>query len=260
VTAFDHDALHNVTLDAYRAARAAGGAGVAVEHAGWLLVDSETGIDELNHATPLTTNAALDVADAERWFASRDAGFRVVLRAPGDDALVAAARSRGFTIERSQPLMARSLPIGPWPLPERVAALTVADDASVARYLSVRDDRPGNHPSDQVEGPFTLRLVEAGRFRYFFAEDRGVPVATAMGFSCLPFVSVSNVFVREAARRRGLGSAMTALAIASASASASASGAAVACLEASPMGEPVYQHMGFEEQFRYLRLRLPGGT
>lgn len=252
MTGIDRDALHRLTLEAMAAARTAPGGGVAAELDGWLLVDSQTGIAALNQALPTTPRRFSDVEQARRWFTERGTGFRVTARLAGDYEFVQEAQAAGWVVERSQPLMARLLPLDGWPLPGGVRVAAVTDAQTVASYLAVREDHAKDHPPDEVEGPFILALAAAGRFRYFFAEEDGVPIASAMSFSSPPYVSVSNVFVRPACRNRGIGAAMTAFAI------NSVPGAAVACLEASRMGEPVYRRMGFEEYFRYVRLAPPG--
>jgi hypothetical protein len=62
---------------------------------------------------------------------------------------------------------------------------------------------------------------------------------------------VSNVFVREAERRNGLGAAMTT------AASRAFPRAEMCALEASSMGEHLYRRMGFETLHRRVRLRPP---
>jgi hypothetical protein len=234
----------------YRAVAAAGD-GEAIEADGWLLYDSGTGIDVLNEATVADRSLRPDLEAPLRWFASRGTGYRLFLCDPDDSAVIALATTAGYTVERSQPVMARNLPLAGWEIPAGLRVEHVQHGRTAWRYLAVRQQRPAHHPALPVEARFIERLVATGSFAYLVALRGETPIATASAFCDGRVTIVSNVFVREAERRNGLGAAMTA------AASRAFPRAEMCALEASSMGEYLYRRMGFETLHRRVRLRPP---
>jgi len=97
----------------------------------------------------------------------------------------------------------------------------VADDmASILGRMGDRPDGPG---------------------RYFVARLEGRPVAAAMGVVDGDAVGIYNVATIPAARGRGIGRAVTLAALLD----GRARGATMGVLEASEMGRPVYERLGF---------------
>ncbi len=244
------DVLHNLAIQASQAAIDASGEGECVRRAGWFLLDTITNIAALNHARVIPGSASPRIEDAAHWFASRQAGFRLILRSPADDDVIAAARAAGYEVALDRPLMARPAPLGEWPTPAGVTIEPVVDARTAKLHLAARDKSP-DRPPDSTEQVFILRLSAGRRFRYVTAFREGVPVGTAMAFVEGEFASISNLFVREEERNRGLGAALTA------AAAATVAGARSFVLEASALGEPVYRRMGFETRSRILHLALP---
>ena len=245
------DLFHGALLDVNRTVRSSGIPGELAEFDGWMVADSGTRIDGLNQALVLEVPRAVrSLESVEQWFRARGTGFQLVLRIPGDEVVFELAKARGYAQTRSQPLMAALMPLSSYPLAAGVTAAIVRDAEDIRNYLSVRESGPGRPPHDE-EAKVIAALVATGKLHYFVAMDDGVPIATASSAVSGAVVSISNVWVAETARKRGLGTAMTAIA------AASHREAEWAILEASAMGDPVYRRMGFEERFRYVRLAPP---
>ncbi len=199
------------------------------------------------------TEAARGLDLVEDWFEGRSDGFRIILRDPTDSAVLAAATARGYAVARSQPVMVAEMPLAEFALPGGVRMTTVKTPQDIRDYLSVRGMQ-ANRPPDETEGEFIAAVIATGRFAYFVAHDAERPIATASSAFARRVVHVSNVWVAEDVRRRGLGAAMTAVA------AAAFPDAEWAALEASAMGEPVYRRMGFEERYRYVQLTPPAAS
>lgn len=250
----DDERFHASLLVLNRLIRGGGFPGETATLSGWLLADSGTGIAALNLAfVELPAEAARALQRVEDWFVGRSKGFRVILRDPTDDAVLASATARGYAVARSQPVMVARLPLAAFALPGGVRITTVKTPQDIRDYLSVRGIQ-ANRPPEETEGEFIAAVIATGRFAYFVAYDRDRAVATASSAFADGIVHVSNVWVAEDARRRGCGATMTALA------AAAFPGAEWASLEASAMGEPVYRRMGFEERYRYVQLTPPAAS
>jgi GNAT superfamily N-acetyltransferase len=76
----------------------------------------------------------------------------------------------------------------------------------------------------------------------------GRPVARSMALCHDQLVAVHNVYVATDQRKRGFGSALTAAAIEA----GVRGGATAACLEATILGVPVYEAMGFRKVDDYV--------
>jgi GNAT superfamily N-acetyltransferase len=80
------------------------------------------------------------------------------------------------------------------------------------------------------------------RCSWFLAYLDGDPAASGQLFRTGDVAGVYSIGVRERFRRRGLGATITAAALAA----GRDTGCSIGVLQASPMGEPVYDRMGFE--------------
>ncbi|MEX1252884.1 MAG: GNAT family N-acetyltransferase [Dehalococcoidia bacterium] len=103
-----------------------------------------------------------------------------------------------------------------------------------------------------LSGVFTPRLIEAPEWRGYVGYRDGRPVATSQLVFTEGVAGVYYVATVEEARRRGFGEAMTRHALNE----GAAAGCAIANLQASEMGEPIYRRMGFE-QVGYYRTYVP---
>jgi hypothetical protein len=84
----------------------------------------------------------------------------------------------------------------------------------------------------------------------------GDPVVSGLGWRTGRTVGVYSIATIESARRRGYGAAMTARAVAD----GVVAGCDVAALQASEMGRPIYERLGFRTVVRYAAYRSPEVT
>lgn len=176
--------------------------------------------------------AAAGVTRFAAWVHERDEGTRAeVLR-------------RGYAPDGSTRAMGMRLDRIRLPRPE--IELGPAGWAACLRILGV--------PEGFLAG------ADRSAFRVLVARLAGVDVATAMAFDHDRDTGIFNVTTLEHARRRGLGTALTALHLHD----ALARGSRTASLQSSEMAERVYAAVGFRDLGRILEyvppVRPPGGV
>jgi ribosomal protein S18 acetylase RimI-like enzyme len=155
-----------------------------------------------------------------------------------DHALQADVKARGYTFDSSTRAMAMALDDITLPRPE-IEWLPLA----WSDYLHMFALPPGLLGGDGHE---TLRLIAA--------RVDGASVAAAMAFDHDGDCGIYNVGTLEAFRRRGLGTALTALHLHD----AAARGCRTASVQSTPMAEGVYRAVGFRDLGRYLEY-VPNG-
>lgn len=183
---------------------------------------------------------------AEEFFFARDRGF-VVHCWPGDPDLEEAALAAGMVgmMER-YPEMVRRERLEELPVDVR----PVEDLADAARYWEICDAAYPSlgFPEGLFEATYSPeQLLQSQRVRAWLAYDGGRPVACASLWMAGGVGMVGWVAARPEARGRGFAAACTA----TVTNRALEMGADVVSLQASPMGEPVYRRLGFEELFSY---------
>jgi GNAT superfamily N-acetyltransferase len=241
------DAMHANYIEALGRITALGEGGRAERAGGWLLLDAGgRGFDYFNLAVALP-GASARVEDARDWFATRGIPFRFILRDTTDEDLVAEALDLGFRIEDSEPamLLATLDSGGREPAGFSVRAVISPEDALA--YATVE---PASSGDLKVRELIALRGFALAGCSMLVGSLGGVDVARAMAVTSGAMTGVYNVFVRDEHRRSGLGSAITLAAIEA----GRRKGATAACLSATPLGQSVYQRMGFVTRFRYLSL------
>jgi GNAT superfamily N-acetyltransferase len=187
---------------------------------------------------------------ARDFFADRGNGFLIYVH-PDDEELDEAARAAGLpeALGRYPEMVCRApLP----PLPGDVRRVSSADDA--ATYWRICDDA---YPSLGVPpGTFTTAYSPDNLLRpeveACVAFHDGRAVACASIWMAEGLGMVGWVASLPAARGRGLAAAATVWA----TNRAFELGGDVAALQASPMGEPVYERLGYEHAYAY---RIMGG-
>jgi predicted acetyltransferase len=93
-----------------------------------------------------------------------------------------------------------------------------------------------------------IRLLDRPEGAAYVGYLDGLPVTSGLGWRTHRTIGVYNIATISAARRRGFGQAMTARVLAN----GKAAGCDVAALQASSMGRPIYQRMGFRTAVQYI--------
>lgn len=235
------------------------GAVVEVE-SGWMLGAG-------SHPHPVISNAAFRtddgvdagelIARARAFFGERGRGFSVWVRGeePEDRDLATAADAAGLQHAWAMPEMVLASPVEAPPLPVRaeLRRLSTGDevgdywDIAASSYVSL-----GFPP--EVFGFYQDREgLLADNVAAFIAYLEGRPVSIAMTIVSHGVAGIYWVGSLEEARGEGLGRAVTA----AATNAGFELGADLASLQASPMGKPIYEAMGYEAIFDYRLLMSP---
>jgi len=200
--------------------------------------------------TGLSAVEALDWADA--WFAERNRGFTVHTSTDGgvDADLVAESAARDLLEVTGSPVMVCRAPVDEPTVPDGVELRWVPDGQGIDDAVAVNDaayqslGMPAGVICDMVRHP---RRANDAPLHTVIAYDGDTPLATAQLLLSHGIGGVYYVGTVEAARGRGLAEAATR----AVTNRGFALGAAVVTLQATAMGEPVYQRIGYEELYRY---------
>lgn len=216
---------------------------------------------------PVISNAAFrsdDGVDAEEFvsrakdfFDARGRGFSIWIRGDQreDQDLAAASAAVGAQLVYEMPEMILDSPVEEPDLPTGVELRQLseagqADDywkVAAASYTSI-----GFPP--EVFGSYTDNAgLLAENVVAFIAYLDGAPVSIAMTIVSHSIAGIYWVGSLEQARGKGLGRAVTA----AATNAGFELGAKVASLQASPMGKPIYEAMGYETVFDYRLFMSP---
>lgn len=221
---------------------------------GWLLAAGSA-------SHPVISNAAFRIDDeldpaesierARAFFAVRDRGFAIWARAgtPQDRDLIEAAQAAGLEQVWEMPEMVLDERVKEAPLPDRVELQRVGSAADAADYWRVAASAyAGNGFPPEVFAYYKSHAgLVAGNAVAYIARLDGRPVAIAMTLVSHGVAGIYWVGTLEEARGRGLGHAVTAAAVNA----GFDLGAETASLQASSLGKPVYERMGFETIFNY---------
>ena len=234
-------------------------------------------VEELDGATVVTTGLPLllfnqvlvvDGAAADRTAAAIRDGvglfraigkrFVVTLRGGIDDAYLPVAGELGL----------EPLPESPWMPGMAMHPLAAADDLTLPAGHEIRAvvDTAGlaDH-ADALAAGFGMPHAWATAFAtepmlrrpevtFYVGYQNGVAVTSGLGVRVGRTIGVYNIATVEAARRRGLGAAMTMRVVAD----GAAAGCDVAILQASDMGQSVYERLGFRTVCEYIGYVEPG--
>ena len=158
-------------------------------------------------------------------------------------------QNAGFRDGGDEPAMAAALPALIEPPPRRELAITrVTDAPDLGAFRHVLAEGFGEGPTEAdwvVAVNATMGLSHDGPWHHFIGRVDDDPVATATLLLTGEAGGIYFVCTRPDARRRGYGAAITH----SAMTYAADRGAAVAVLGSSPMGQSVYQRLGFRTVF-----------
>lgn len=226
--------------------------GVVEEGDGLLLHASGCDFSFVLNATYRTDPgvAPVDVlARADEFFGRFDRGYTLVT-GPWDQDLAAHAEAEGLWAFGNTPEMVCRQRLADIDPPAGVELRRATTEAEVADALAVNGPAYASlGMPEEVIGQAIDRLdrVLEPHLATVVAYDGGQPVATAQAMLSHGVAGVFWVGTTEAARGRGLGEAVCRWV----TNWAFDEGAAAQSLEASPMGEPVYARMGYEELHRY---------
>jgi hypothetical protein len=190
------------------------------------------------------------VARARDFFAARARGFSLWVRdTGGDDDIRAAAEAAGISALASSPQMLCRERLPEVPLPDGIEIRMVEDDAGAQAFADIVSvayvslGAPEEANRSHFSGSPTLC---APHLHSAVAYLDGAPVSCAMVLLSHGIAGVYWVASVEAARGRGLAEAVTR----HVTNLGFDLGASNVQLQASPMGEPIYRRMGYEDVYR----------
>lgn len=227
------------------------GASASAETVGpWLCIDAGLGESAFNIALlvgRVSGSASSALHAAERWFSDRGVNSRFDLRSWGDAELIAAAALAGYYHWWTEPaLLLEPIPER-FPYPARFESRLLASASDVAAYSRLDAEEHSDHA---LQASMAETAIAMPGCQLLIGLCDGLPVARSMAVTTGEVVGVHNVYVPPSQRGRGYGAAVTAAAILA----GREAGAAAACLEASELGLPVYQKMGFQKLGEYVIL------
>jgi ribosomal protein S18 acetylase RimI-like enzyme len=202
------------------------------------------GIARMDPAVP----AEQVIEAADEWFGALGRGYTLQVEDPtGRDAdLVAAAEQRGLLELSRAPAMVRTAPFAPHVVPDGVRLGWVGADATVEDFIGVADESYqslGMPAGVIVEMCASPERMVAAHLRSVVAYVGERPVAVAQTLLGRGTAGVYYVGVLPDARGRGLAELVTH----AVTQAAFELGMPLVVLQATPMGEPVYLKMGFEQ-------------
>jgi GNAT superfamily N-acetyltransferase len=168
-------------------------------------------------------------------------------------------RARGFVLAYTGLGMAadlRGLPASSAP-PAGVTIERVADAEALAHWVSIALNAFGLPPA--LEAPLLAMETGLGRspedvYQRFLGTFEGHPVACSSVYMGAGVAGLHAIWTIAAARRKGIGTAMTLAPLLH----ARERGYRVGVLSASSLGEPVYRRLGFGDYCRLSAYVLPG--
>jgi len=197
------------------------------------------------------------VARAKEFFAARGRGFSVWVRGgrAEDRDLAAAAEAAGLQLVYEMPEM--TLPENPEPpeLPPgaELCRLTTVEQAPDFWRVATTSYSDIGFPPEVFTGYTNHASLLAENVVAFLALLDGEPVGIAMTMVSHGVAGIYWVGSLEQARGKGIGRAVT-TAVTNAGFNL---GADIASLQASPMGKPIYEAMGYETAFEYQMFMSP---
>jgi GNAT superfamily N-acetyltransferase len=187
----------------------------------------------------------------------RGARFVVTLRGGLDDALLPLVRRLGLEPLSETPWMPGMAkhpltPRVPLALPPGHEIRRVDGAAGLADHAEVAAAGFGM-PRAWVDAVMTDSLAREPGVAVYVGYQDGSPVTSGMGVQTGTTIGVYNIATVEAARGRGYGSAMTMRVVDD----GAAAGCDTAILQASEMGQPIYERLGFRTVVDYFGYAEP---
>jgi GNAT superfamily N-acetyltransferase len=229
--------------------------GAAIEaEPGWLFGAGSAAHPVISNAA-FRRNDALDaselIARAKEFFGERGRGFSVWARhgVAADRDLLAAAEAAGLQAVYDTPEMVLREPaeVPALPLGAELRRLNAPDQAPDLWRVAKAAYATNGFPPEVFAGYTRHEALLAENVAAFLVHLDGEPAAIAMTIVNNGVAGIYWVGTLETARGKGLGRAVTA----AATNAGLALGAELASLQASPMGRPIYEAMGYEAIFDY---------
>lgn len=136
--------------------------------------------------------------------------------------------------------------------PPELEIRRVTDVAGIDAHRQVVTAGFGSDPAVAL-GTACANLLDRPDCVVYVGYAGGDPVVSGLGWRTGRTIGVYSIATVESARRRGYGAAMTARVIAD----GAVAGCDVAALQASEMGRPIYQRLGFRTVVKYARYMDP---
>jgi GNAT superfamily N-acetyltransferase len=134
--------------------------------------------------------------------------------------------------------------------PSRLAGFEihrVIDAVGIDEHRTVVSEGFGTHPTVAL-GTTCRELLDRPECVMYVGYAEGAPVVSGLGWRTGRTIGVYAISTIPAARRRGYGAAMTARVVTD----GLAAGCEVAVLQASEVGRPIYERLGFRVDVRYI--------
>lgn len=225
--------------------------GELIENRSYWMGYSPRGVEFHNMIMVKEAIGADDLLEAARHFyGPRQKRFSICLRQHVDSGLEEALRGRGFKAYSTMPGMVLFNDLAPIPPPLGIDLRPVIDDRARREFVDVVAEAYSVYgaPREFAEDAFSsLESLCAPHIQAFVAYLRGEPVAAASLYLTHGAAGVGWVATLSGHRRKGYGEAVTAAVVRE----GFRRGAGFANLQASPMGEKVYQRMGFAARTEY---------
>jgi GNAT superfamily N-acetyltransferase len=197
------------------------------------------------------------VARAKSFFGARGRGFSIWIRGdqPEDLDLAAAASEAGLQLVYEMPEMVLGSPVEEPDLPAGTELRQLSEPGQADDYWKVAASAYASIGfPPEVFGSYTNNTsLLAENVVAFIAYLDGEPVSIAMTIVSHGVAGIYWVGSLEQARGKGLGRAVTA----AATNAGFELGAEIASLQASTMGKPIYEAMGYETIFDYRLFMSP---
>jgi hypothetical protein len=191
-----------------------------------------------------------DVAAAIATARARAERFVVDLRNGVDDRFMPLMAELGLVRidgDRGMPGMALR-PVPPdAPAPADLTVAVVTDAAGFGDHVVAAAAGFGM-PEELAWSFMDVRMLEQPDATFYVGYLEGRPVTTGLGLRTGRTIGVYNISTVESARRRGYGASMTARV----AADGRRAGCDVAILQASAMGRPIYERLGYRTVVEYM--------
>ena len=247
MTAPTPEQLHQNYVHALRRIARLGPEGEAEQVGPLLCINAGIGVSKFNVAVVVDRigDPRGALRDAMDWYRARGLNPRLDLRGKADGPLLAASMLEGFQFWWREPVMV----LHPLPVSfSHARELEIREARTPEDFdLYCRADLEEYGDQDFQLAMVSMAAVMSGVSMHLGLQD-GQPVARSMGVVHAGLVGVHNVYVPPSSRGRGYGAALTAAAIDA----GRAAGATAACLQATELGFPVYERMGFRRVDDYV--------